>query len=222
MSGKQSYQVFLSCGAPYTQEQESFISAVEKYLHNQDCETQTAGRNSFSVDQPVKFARNLISGCDGIVVIAFERVRIDKGRDKPGSQDEKPLDCRSLPTVWNHMEAAMGYAQDLPILTLVASGLYREGMLSDRFEWFAQEVELTPDYLSTDQFNQVFKDWLSRIDERKIRRHGTKVVPSELKMGDLIKALTPPQFWGIIVAALTAAVAIFSLGFKVGTYLKTP
>ncbi len=221
MGEKTSYKVFLSCGAPYTLEQESFISAVEKHLSNRDCETHTVGRNNYSVSQPIKFARDLIAECDGMVVIAFERVRVDKGRDKPGGK-EKPLDGKSFPTVWNHLEAAMGYANDLPILTLVALGLHREGMLSDRIEWYAQEVELTPDFLSTDQFNQTFNDWLRHVDERKRMQHRIKIAPSEMQIGDLIKALTPSQFWGFIVAAIAAIVAIFSFGFEVGTYLKKP
>lgn len=222
MGEKSNYKIFLSCGTTYTSEQEAFVSAVEKYLHNHDCETNTVGRNSFSISQPVKFARDLISKCDGIVVIAFERVRVDKGRDKPDSKDEKTVDGRLLPTVWNHMEAAMGYAHDLPILTLVASGLYREGMLSDRFEWLAQEVKLTPNYLTEDQFNQAFKDWLDRIKERKRTPHRMGIVPSELRIADLIMALTPQQFWGVIVAAAAAIAAVFALGIEVGKHLNGP
>ena len=67
MGVKTRYKVFLSCGAPYTLEQESFISAVEKHLSNRDCETHTVGRNNYSVSQPIKFARDLIVECDGTV-----------------------------------------------------------------------------------------------------------------------------------------------------------
>ena len=147
MGEKTRYEIFLSYGSPYTPEQQSFISAVKNRLSSRDCETYTVGQDNYSVRQPIQFARDRIVECDGMVVIAFERVRVDKGRDKPGSSEEKLLDDRSLPTVWNHLEAAMGYAHDLPLLILVASGLHREGMLSDRLEWYAQEVELKPDYL---------------------------------------------------------------------------
>jgi hypothetical protein len=222
MSEKPSYRIFMSCGTPYRQEQEAFISAVEKCLRNNNCETHTIGRNSFSIDQPVKFARDTIAECDGIVVIAFERIRLDKGKDKPGSKEEKPVNGRSFPTVWNHMEAAMAYANDLPVLTFVASGLHREGMLSKRFEWLAQEVELTPEYLATDQFNQTFKDWLHRIDKRKNMQHEMKIDASKLQIRDLILALTPQQFWGFIVATVTAFAAIFAVGFELGSYLKKP
>ena len=108
MNEKPRYKVFLSCGTPYTSDQDAFISAIEDYLHNHDCETQTVGRSNFSVRQPVQFARNLIAECDGIVVIAFERLRVDKGRDKPRSKDEKLVEGRSFPTVWNQMEVAYG------------------------------------------------------------------------------------------------------------------
>lgn len=227
MSAKTRYDIFLSCSRPYTQEQESFISAVEMHLHNQGCETYTVGRSKFSVRQPVRYARDLIAKCDGIVVIAFESLRVDKGWGKPESQGGKwkSLDGRSFTTVWNHMEAAMGYAHDLPILTLVASGLHREGMLSDRLEWYAQIVELEPNYLGTEQFNQVFNEWLHLVDERKRMPHRTKIDLSELKMGDLIKALndlTAWKFWMLILAVASVIAFVFSIGFEAGTYLKKP
>lgn len=222
MSEKPQYKIFLSCGAPYTSEQDIFISRVEEYLRNHNCETQTVGRKNFSVRQPAQFARDLIAECDGVVVIAFERLRVDKGRDKPESVDENSVDGRSFPTVWNHMEAAMGYAHDLPIFTLVAPGLHREGMLSDRFEWFAQEVELTPDFLFTDQFQQAFNDWLRRVDERKGKSIGAIIDPSKMRMIDLFMALTPNQLKGCVVAAFTILTAVAGLSFKLGSYLNKP
>ena len=114
----------------------------------------------------------------------------------------------------------MGYAHDLPILTLVATGLHREGMLSDRFEWFAQEVELKPDFVTTGQFHQAFKDWLNRVDERKRTPKRTRIDPSELRMADVIMALTPKQLWGLIATAIAAIMAVAGIAFELGTYLK--
>jgi hypothetical protein len=222
MSERPKYKIFLSCGAPFTKEQDVFISVVEEYLRNHDCETKTIGRNNFSIRQPAQFARDVIAECDGIVVIAFERLRVEKGKDKPNSKDEKLVVSRSFPTVWNHLEAAMGYAHDLPILTLVAAGLYREGMLSDRFEWFALEVELTPNFLTTEMFHQSFKDWLSRVEERTKTPFKTKIDPSKLRMVDLFMSLTPNQFWGLLGAAFAVIMAVAVLAFKLGAYLEKP
>jgi hypothetical protein len=222
MSHTEKHRIFLSCGAPYTSEQGAFVSAIEDYLSNHDCETQTVGRRSFSVRQPVQFARNLIADCDGVVVIAFERLLVDKGRDKPGSTNEKAVDGRLFPTVWNQMEAAMAYAHDLPILTLVAKGLYRQGMLSDRLEWFAQEVDLKPEFLATDQFHQVFTDWLGRVEERKKTPWRTKLDPSKLRMADLFMVLTPKQLWGLVAATVAVLTVVAGVAYKLGAFFKKP
>jgi hypothetical protein len=50
------------------------------------------------------------------------------------------------------MEAAMAYARKMPLLILVQPGLKRQGMLSDRLEWMAIEVALTPGISSNRTF----------------------------------------------------------------------
>jgi hypothetical protein len=94
----------------------------------------------------------LYSTCRGAVVVAFERTRILTGLDKPGSSVPKEIKNESHPTVWNHMEAAMAYARKMPLLILVQPGLKRQGMLSDRLEWMAIEVALTPGISSNRTF----------------------------------------------------------------------
>ena len=105
--------------------------------------------------------------CHGTVVVAFERIHIEKAYDKPKSEHQSELRDIALPTVWNQLEAAMAYANDLPILILVQRGTKREGMLSDRLEWCAQEVELDPSIFQTTEFKGIFdKNSASSTDIR--------------------------------------------------------
>jgi hypothetical protein len=211
--------VFVSCGSADTQAQESFITAVEEQLRSHGCEPSTVGRSRFTGRQPVEFARNLIGGCDGVIVIAFERTRIIQGLERPDSAEPKKLRNESHPTVWNQLEAAMAYAQRVPIMTLVQSGLKRQGMLSDRLEWVAIETDLAPSFLKTEKFQQVFREWLSLVQKKRDAPEGVISDPTNLKIGDLIpliSQLAPKQFLGLLVAIAGVLSLIVSVSFTAG------
>ena len=219
---KEAYKIFVSCGFPYNQPQEDFVSAIEAYLKSHNCEPMTIGRNKFSVLQPVQFAREVITECDGMLVIAFERIRINDGLDKPNSSSQKSLNGHIYPTVWNQIEPSIAYARNVPIFTFVQKGLNRQGMLSDRLEWFALEDELTPALFNTDKFNQYFQDWLFRVEARKLSPKLSNVEPSQIKMGELIALLTPTQLWGIISTAIGILATVATAAYTLGKFFGTP
>ena len=70
--------------------------------------------------------------CAGAVVIALERTYFAEGIDKRGGGEtrERILKDVRLPTTWNHIEAALSYAQGLPLLVIVEEGLKEEGLLA--------------------------------------------------------------------------------------------
>jgi hypothetical protein len=153
------------------------------------------------------------------VVIAFERTRVLEALDEPGSPNEKLLTNESHPTVWNQLEAAMAYARDVPMLTFIEPGLRRQGMLSDRIEWFAQETDLDPAFLKTEQFNQTFQDWLTRVAERRENPQKLDIDPSNIKVKELLSRLTPKQLWGLCTGLGGFLVAIATIAFKLGQHL---
>ncbi|MFA4902555.1 MAG: hypothetical protein WC600_07395 [Desulfobaccales bacterium] len=216
MSDEKPYEVFLSCGTPHTQGQEDFISAIEAQLKSHNCTPQTVGRSSFSGRQPVEASRDLIGKCDGAIVIAFERIRIIEALDKPDSPEQKEIKNESHPTIWNQMEAAMAYAQRVPILTFVQRGVKRQGMLSDRFEWMALETDLSPSFLKTDQFQQVFREWLSYIQKNSTSLQKVDLDPAELKVGVLLSHLKTKQLWALIVAVSSILAGVATLAYKAG------
>ena len=75
MTTRSPLQIFLSCGRTYTKTQEDFVQALEAFLKSRNCQYITLGRNYQPIDQPAKAARDLIGKCDGMVVVAFERIR---------------------------------------------------------------------------------------------------------------------------------------------------
>ena len=222
MTSKHPLQIFLSCGRTYTKVQEDFVLALEAYLKSKNCEHRTPGRNYQTIDQPVKAARDLIGQCDGMVVVAFERIRTLSAIEMPDSPRAKHLPPERHPTVWNQIEAAMGYGQHVPILTLVQTGLRRQAMLSNRFEWWAQETDLTPEYLRTEHFRQVFDQWFERVEQKQRQPRKSDIDLSELRLNEFVGMLTPTQLWGVLAAIIGIMATVAVIAFKLGDISQRP
>jgi hypothetical protein len=218
---QKTYAIFLSCGTPDTVAQEEFIAAVEACLKSHGCEPQTVGRSKFSSRQPVQASRDLIGSCDGAVVIAFERTRILEGVERPGSKTPKPIRDEAHPTIWNQMEASMAYAQRVPILTLVESGLKRQGMLSDRLEWSAIEDRLAPTLLSTEKFRQIFAEWLMYVQNGKQEAKRINLDLPNMKIADIAGQLTTSQFLALGASVLGSLGAVAGFCFWFGTWWQS-
>jgi hypothetical protein len=215
-----AYRIFLSCGSSDTPAQETFVTAVEAHLRAHGCEAQTVGRSLYSARPAVQAARDCIGACDGALVIAFERTRIVEGVERPESKSPTQVRGESHPTVWNHMEAAMAYAQRVPILTLVQPGLKRQGMLSTRFEWVALERELEPALLTTEEFRQVFAEWLSFVRATRGSRPAGEIDPASLKIGYLFSQLSVKQLIGMAAGIIALLTAVATASYHAGEWYR--
>ena len=218
MPPESSLAVFVSCGTPYSKTQEKFISAVEAHLKSRGCTPVTVGRSKYSVRQPVEAARDCIAECHGAIVIAFERFRVLKGVEYPDSAKQAPLTSESHPTIWNQMESAMAYSRDIPILTFVQTGIKRQGMLSNRLEWAAIEDHLSPDILQTEEFRQIFDEWLARVT-RKAEPKSKELRLDDIKIGTLLTQLNIKQAWAVLVIAFGIVSGVATTAFLLGRNL---
>ena len=210
-----SRTIFISHGTPYTAAQERFYARFKEVLAAKGCEAATIGENKHGVRQPVELARDAIAKSEGVAVIAFKRIEIKKGVDKPDSTESSSVDGRVLSTVWNHLEAAMAYSRRLPLLILVERGVHREGMLSKRLEWDAFEIEPDLKVLNSDEFTQRLDSWLSYVDEYK--KGSPKSVDSdELTLPRIFGTLSVGKWWALLGAVFLILSAIATTAFKLG------
>lgn len=158
-------KIFLSVGRTSTKEQEEFVKAIEDFFRNNGLIPQTLGRTFFSSIQPLKAVDDLMRQCCGTVIVAFERIQIEKGIEKRGSPDERRLEYTALPTVWNQIEAAMAYTLGHPLLVIIERGLRSEGLLERGNDWYVNCVNLSDINLNERTFQGVFADWKRRVDE---------------------------------------------------------
>ncbi|MCP5048468.1 MAG: hypothetical protein GY940_14960 [bacterium] len=156
--------------------------------------------------------------CDGAVIFAFTRYHIPQAIEFPNSDKTEKLKNFRYPTVWNQLEAAMAYGLDLPLLILVERGLKREGMLSDRTEWFPQLIDIDSSLFSNDDFKGTFEDWKSFVEKRKAKSVAMtdQTSPAGEPIGKLLSRLTAGQLWKVLAAFATVIGAAFALGYWIG------
>ena len=109
--------IFLSVGSQYNEEQRAFVKAFEAFLVENDCKRLTV--DDGRADQPVFAARELMDTADAVVVLAFTRYVVPESIEKPESEDQKIHKDRRYPTIWNQLEAAMGFGLKLPLLVII-------------------------------------------------------------------------------------------------------
>jgi len=199
-----SINIFISSGTPYTKKQEKFLDDVEKILTNNDFTSRTAGRNCFSIEQPIKFVNELIRSCSGAVIIAFKRIKISKGIEKPNSSEQKDIENIYLPTIWNQLEAAMAYGNNLPLLIIAEKGLKPEGMLSKRLEWYIQEIEIEPENLESKEFKGRFESWKDQV------------IKHENKSNKILSKFKDNKLWTIISTLVASMSLIATLAYYAG------
>jgi hypothetical protein len=209
--------VFLSVGRTFDPRQEVFVQEVERLLYEHGLRPRALGRSEGTSDQPLRTIRQLIDECDGTVVVAFERLYLVEATDQRGGAAERAIHDRFLPTVWNHIEAAMAYAKGQPILVIAERGFLPEGVLDGRYDWYVQEVSLELAELRTAETLGRVADWAKRVEASHAARNSkptppVKTDPANMTVSGLVGALRPAQLWALISAAAGILVAAFLLG----------
>jgi pimeloyl-ACP methyl ester carboxylesterase len=159
--------VFLSVGGGRTDRQDAFVKAIKNHCLSRELDAKTLDEYGPSNRQPLKDIEYRMKQCYGVVVLAFERTRIEAGLSRPGAALQQELKNVRLPTVWNQIEATMAYTRGLPLLVLIEHGLQDEGMLESRYDWRVKRVNLEDPIVSDPDFLGMFEDWRrSVIDNR--------------------------------------------------------
>lgn len=205
--------VFVSVGGTATEQQETFIRAVEDRLRSEGLAPHTVGRNTFSSDSPLKTVTELLDKCSGTVVIALERTFFASGIEKRGGPKELLLADVRLPTPWNQIEAAMAYSRGHPLMVVVETGLKSEGLLERSNDWYVQWVKPDAAALTTTEFNGVFANWKQKLQQPQKKLLAPKAA-AELTIAELLGSLKPTQLWSVLASLAVLVAGSFTLGSK--------
>lgn len=209
-------KIFVSVGGTANDKQESFIRAVEERLRSESLIPMTVGRNKFSSDSPLKAVIECLNESSGVIIIALERTYFPSGLEKRGGSKELELINRKYATPWNQIEAALSYSKGLPIMVIVEEGVQEEGLLEKENDWYVMSVKLETATLNSNEFNGVLSDWKRKIQSSKSKtlKTASKIEPTELTIGDILKSLKPNQLWAILATMATLLAGAFALGAK--------
>ena len=205
--------IFVSVGRTATEQQEQFVCAVEDRLRAEGLVPHTVGRNTFTSDAPLKAVSQLLTQCSGAVVIALERTHFDSGTDRRGGSKQISLGETMLATPWNQIEAAMSYSAGIPLMVIVGAGVRMEGQHQPGYDWYVQEVQVSPSALSSTEFNGVIASWKQKVIEKPLTpKSDESFDPAEITVGRLLMSLKPAQLWSILGGLAAALAAAFTLG----------
>jgi hypothetical protein len=194
-------QVFLSVGRVATEQQRLFLDRLEAKLRNRGLDPRTIGRNTFTAGQPLDRIVEVMKGCSGILVLAFERTFVEKGYElRPDDEEPQHFDTRKYASPWHHIELAMAHMLELPTLAIVERGVCEEGLLEDKYGWYVIRTRLELSALDSDECSGIIDDWSNRA---KAPRNPQKLEVEKLTIGDLAKNMKPAQMWAVIAALLS-------------------
>jgi hypothetical protein len=214
--------IFISIGKTSTDEQDEFAKSIEQYLRDHNLIPRAVNRTDFTSSQPLKFIKQLMNQCSGVIVIAFERTYIIDGIEQQGRENKRFIKNETLPTVWNQIEATMAYVLGQPLLMIAQSDLHVEGLLENDYDWFVQKVNINASTLHSRQFEGTFSDWRKRVESYHQNKQKNTYMPqkdvdmSKLTIRQIVGSLNAGQFWGLVVAIILIISTMSTLAFNLG------
>jgi hypothetical protein len=172
-------RVFVSMGTPYRDDYVQFRDALERLLRDQcRVDPRIIGKNEYPAGTPIQHINETMKTCDGVIIVAYERKRIEKGIEKPGANvpyhSPSPLEDQMFTTPWNHIESAIAYAQGLPLYIIAQRGLTEEGLIEAKADWYVLKIDFTEESLRRPE---VFESVSSWIRERVVKESRRRRVP---------------------------------------------
>lgn len=167
--------IFLSHPRPNSEQQRQLVDAVRGYFAERDLEPHTLGVDEYDTEVPLASIRRLMLECNGVLVLALRRYRVDQGCSvhlSNGQAVERDISGRWLTSPWSHIEAGMGFQLGLPVLVFRESGVLADGVLEQGvMASYMPELSLDGDaaeVLKTREFRQLINRFEG--DVRELRR----------------------------------------------------
>lgn len=211
-----AHKVFISKGSAATESQRLFIDAVLDALRLVGLDPRIMNENEWSHKHPLLAIREIIRDCDGIVVIAFTRTKIEKGVEIKLNANADLADVL-LPTTWNHIEGAIAYSFGLPVLVVAQNGLKSEGLIEKGYDWQVYWSDFSVAEVKSQKFRGFLASWQTEVSSRlPLGAKDPTIVPKELTLKVLFGSMPLSQLWaflGVLFSLLSAiAVGAYKLG----------
>jgi hypothetical protein len=110
----------------YSKGLDNFINLLKSHELN----PRTIGTTDFPCKSPIDEVIELLKKCEGAIILGYPQIQVFSGTIKD-NEIGVPI---SLATEWNHIEAGLAYAMELPILVIhdliITRGIFDRGVLN--------------------------------------------------------------------------------------------
>ena len=107
-------QIFVSQPTCVSPEERSGVDAFMKLLKAYDLNPRSVGITDMASTTPLDAVIKLMGICSGAVILGIPQTRVRAGTLK----GKEIMDPFSLGTEWNHIEAALAFSLNLPVLVI--------------------------------------------------------------------------------------------------------
>lgn len=176
--------VFLSYSMPIFPRQQRFIDGLRADLKTRGLEPRTLGVTDYDADSPLVAIRRLLADTNGLLAVAFRRRLLAPIPDELTRTSMRPAYNVAAVNDWCtspycHIEAAMAFEHGVPVMSLIESGVVRDGVLQEGVfgsRAAAFDLEHPPKrFLGSTEWHQTFTKWDLRVRTVNDRKgHPTK------------------------------------------------
>jgi hypothetical protein len=213
-------KVFISVGGAPTTQQAAASDMIFHALEIAGLSPRQMKKNEWSSEQPLRAIRKVMKECHGVVVIAFTRFKFPSGTEQQKDGKEEPLTNIRLPTVWNQIEASMGYTRGLPLLLIAEHGIKEEGFIEGKYDWQVYWTNFEHKDMSSKEFAGFLESWKKLVIEHEASSAEKNVTelkdPSDIPVAKLLGMLSIPQLWKLGAALLGLMISIATASFRLG------
>lgn len=160
--------IFVSRPNSLSEEQENTIKEIEKLFKERDLVMRTIGTTDFPNVAPMLAVQNLMKECCGTLILGFPQTIIENGISKQNTPNEKNIENIIIPTPWNHIESAIAFNLNIPMLIIkdkeINGGIFDIGTTGHFIHTFDLS---TQEWIKEPRFLQPFNEWYKDIISKK-------------------------------------------------------
>lgn len=159
--------VFVSCPTALSPDQEGSYQIILEELDRYGLEERRLGISDYPTELPLREVLVLARHCAGGVIMGFEQLYVTSGAWKRRTNKERLAEpALSIPTPWNHLEAGILFALQMPLLIFkengIEGGVFDHGV-TDAFVHRMPRTDITK--AERNALQAVFMKWQAKIRE---------------------------------------------------------
>ena len=155
--------IFCSRPTWVSEEFKEGLTGFLAFLGTHGLKPRTIGSTDYPTESPLDEVMRIMDECEGAIILGYPQIYVIKGNIKASEKNDLPL-----PTEWNHIEATLAYAKNLPLLLIhhkgISRGIFDRGAIGK----FIYEKDLsTNNWFLAENISGALMKWKASIIQRQ-------------------------------------------------------